>query len=323
MHERENVLKEWLFGVLEEKEFALTPLYGDASFRRYYRLVHKGVSRVVMDAPPGKEDIEPFVYMDKVLAKNGLLTPEILAYDAQQGFVLMSDFGDQLLLQLLNADTVDAYYQQAMDTLSAIQRCSVTETKLDNFDNAFMMKEMNLCLEWFFTKYLGIELSDAEDDMLQSAMHAIAEEVAQQPLVLIHRDYHSRNLIVLPDNSMGVIDFQDAMRGPITYDLVSLLKDCYITWPRSRTLGWVARFHKQNPLAQSYSLENFVRAFDLCGLQRHLKVLGVFCRLLLRDNKSAYIKDLPMTLRYVLECSSLYPEFQPLHQLFQTRVKLP
>lgn len=323
MHERENVLKEWLFSILKNNDFTLTPLYGDASFRRYYRLVHQGSTQVVMDAPPGKEDLEPFIYIDQLLAQNGILTPQIIAHDLELGFLLMSDLGDVLLLNVLNSETVGKYYQQAMDTLLTMQTCSIDDPKLPYFDNAFMMKEMGLCPEWFFKKYLSLEFSNEEQDLLQSSMHAIAQEVAQQPLVFIHRDYHSRNLMLTADQSMGVIDFQDAMRGPLTYDLVSLLKDCYIAWPRSKTLEWVAYFHQQSPQAQTYSLAEFIRAFDLCGLQRHLKVLGVFSRLKLRDNKPGYIKDLPLTLSYVLECTAIYEELLPLHHLLQQRVYLP
>lgn len=323
MHERENVLKEWLFSILKNNDFTLTPLYGDASFRRYYRLVHQGLTQVVMDAPPGKEDLEPFIHIDQVLAQNGILTPKIIAHDLELGFLLMSDFGDVLLLNVLNSETVANYYQQAMDTLLTIQTCSIDDPKLPDFNNAFMMKEMDLCPEWFFKHYLSLAFTNEEQDLLQSSMHAIAQEVAEQPLVFIHRDYHSRNLMLTEDQTMAVIDFQDAMRGPLTYDLVSLLKDCYIAWPRTKTLEWVAYFHQHSPQAQSYSLAEFIRAFDLCGLQRHLKVLGVFSRLKLRDNKPGYIKDLPLTLSYVLECTAIYKELHPLHQLLQQRVYLP
>ncbi|MDR3504127.1 MAG: phosphotransferase [Legionella sp.] len=326
MHERENALKEWLTQVFEQQDFVLTPLAGDASFRRYFRVHHNGLTQVVMDAPPGKEDLHPFMHVAQTLEQAGVCTPKIIARDTQQGFLLLGDLGDQLLLNVLNPETVHHYYHQAIQTLFQIQTCAVHDPMLAPFDYHFMVKEMNLCPEWFLNAYLSLELSDAETALLQRSIDWIASEVAKQPLTFIHRDYHSRNLMLVPDGSgtqLGVIDFQDAMCGPFTYDLVSLLKDCYISWPRSQVLEWVELFYKQNALANQYSLAAFIRAFDLCGLQRHLKVLGVFSRLHLRDNKPGYLKDLPLTLRYVLECTEIYTELHPLLHFLHTRVYLP
>jgi aminoglycoside/choline kinase family phosphotransferase len=326
MHERENALKEWLTQVLEQQDFVLTPLAGDASFRRYFRVLHNGLTQVVMDAPPGKEDLHPFMHVAQTLEQAGVCTPKIIARDTQQGFLLLSDLGDQLLLNMLNPGTVHHYYYQAIQTLFKIQTCAINDPMLAPFDYHFMVREMNLCPEWFLNAYLSLELSAAETALLQGSIGWIASEVAKQPLTFIHRDYHSRNLMLVPDGpetQLGVIDFQDAMRGPFTYDLVSLLKDCYISWPRTQILEWVELFYKQNTLASQYSLAEFIRAFDLCGLQRHLKVLGVFSRLHLRDNKPGYLKDLPLTLNYVLECTEIYPELHPLLHFLQTRVYLP
>ncbi|MFJ1269741.1 aminoglycoside phosphotransferase family protein [Legionella lytica] len=326
MHERENALKEWLTQVLEQQDFVLTPLAGDASFRRYFRVFYNGLSQIVMDAPPGKEDLHPFMHVEQTLEQAGVCTPKIIASDTEQGFLLLDDLGDQLLLNVLTPETVQHYYQQAIQTLFKIQACSINDPMLAPFDYHFMVKEMNLCPEWFLTAYLGLKLSDAETTVLQSSIDWIAAEVAQQPLSFIHRDYHSRNLMVVADGSetpLGVIDFQDAMRGPFTYDLVSLLKDCYISWPRTQVLEWVELFYRKNALAHQYTLSEFIRAFDLCGLQRHLKVLGVFSRLHLRDNKPGYLKDLPLTLNYALECTEIYPELHPLLHFLQTRVYLP
>ncbi len=323
MHERENALKEWLTTILKQPEFTLAPLAGDASFRRYFRLQYNGLSRIVMDAPPTKETLEPFIHVARTLQQAQVLVPEILGINLQEGFLLLSDLGDQLLLNKLHHDTVDQYYRQAMQALLKIQTCPIDDPQLPSFDQNFMLKEMSLCLEWFFNAYLKLTLTPEETDLLEYSMEWIAAEVSQQPLTFIHRDYHSRNLMVIaPGADLGVIDFQDAMKGPITYDLVSLLKDCYISWPRSKTLGWVEHFYQQNALAQQYSLTQFIRAFDLCGIQRHLKILGVFCRLHLRDNKPGYLKDLPLTLKYVLECAEIYPELHPLFNFLQTRVYL-
>jgi aminoglycoside/choline kinase family phosphotransferase len=326
MHERENALKEWLTQTIKSPDYVITPLAGDASFRRYFRIQHEGSSYVIMDAPPGKEDLVPFIHVAQTLEQANVPTPKILAQNLQQGFLLLSDMGDNLLLNDLRAETVDNYYKEAIKTLLKIQSCSVNDPTLASFDHAFMMDEMKRCTDWFLTAYLALELSSEESALWQQSMDWIATEVAKQPITFIHRDYHSRNLMILDQAQeplLGVIDFQDAMRGPITYDLVSLLKDCYIAWPRVKVLEWVEFFYTQNSLADIYTLPEFIRAFDLCGLQRHLKVLGTFCRLHLRDNKPGYLKDLPLTLKYVLECTETYEELHAMFHFFQMRVDLP
>lgn len=324
MHERENALKEWLVKTIKQQDFVLTPLAGDASFRRYFRMHYNGSTHVVMDAPPGKEDLNPFVHVAQTLERAEVHTPTILAMDLQQGFLLLSDLGDQLLLNVLHAETATTHYQKAMKTLFKIQSCTIDDPLLPVFDHAFMMKEMNLCPEWFLKSYLALELSTEESNVLQKTMEWIATEITQQPQTFIHRDYHSRNLMLInKQEDLGVIDFQDAMCGPCTYDLVSLLKDCYISWPRAKILEWVEFFYAQSVYNDRYSLSAFIRAFDLCGLQRHLKVLGVFSRLHLRDNKSGYLKDLPLTLKYVLECTETYEELHPLFHVLQRKVYLP
>lgn len=326
MHARENALKEWLIHTLKVHDFQLAPLAGDASFRRYFRLQYNGLSRVIMDAPPGKEDLKPFIHVAQALEKANVHTPQILAKNLKDGFLVLSDLGDQLLLNALHPETANDYYQDAIKTLFKIQTCSINDPLLAPFDKTHMLKEMSLCLEWFFKAYLSLDLNQNEYNLVQQTMEWIATEVALQPLTFIHRDYHSRNLMLLrnqTESTLGVIDFQDAMRGPLTYDLVSLLKDCYISWPRSKVLEWVEFFYIQSSLTKNYSLPEFIRAFDLCGLQRHLKVLGIFCRLHLRDNKPGYLKDLPLTLKYVLECTETYEELHPFFQFLQMRVYLP
>lgn len=327
MYDRQNALKEWLVNIIPQNDFILTSLTGDASFRRYFRIQYNGLNQIVMDAPPGKEDLEPFVHIAQTLANAGVTTPAILAMDLQQGFLLLSDFGDELLLAKLKSDTVDAYYKQSINTLFKIQACSIDDPMLPDFDKEFMLKEMNVCNEWFFNAYLKLDLQDSDILLVKETMERIAAEVSQQPLTFIHRDYHSRNLMIIDndhESELGVIDFQDAMRGPLTYDLVSLLKDCYISWPRNKVLQWVQFFYEHSTAAQAhYSFAEFVRAFDLCGLQRHIKVLGVFSRLFLRDGKAGYLKDLPLTLNYVLECSEIYEEFHPFFNFLQKRVVLP
>mgnify|MGYP000258105298 CR=1 FL=1 len=327
MHNRQNALNKWLEEILAPNQFTLTPLAGDASFRRYYRLHHQGCTQVVMDAPPDKETIEPFLAIATLLNSVGLKAPQVKAVDKVQGFAILEDFGDTLLLNNLSADTADKLYALAMDNLCRLQNCSISgPITVPCFDKAFILYELNVFKEWFLDIYLKIKLTSNETTLIEDTFAWLSQEIEQQPKVLIHRDYHSRNLMLLGKNDefeLGIIDFQDAMSGPFTYDLVSLLKDCYIQWPREQIMAWLAYFHKQTPIAQQYSLSAFVRAFDLCGLQRHLKVLGVFSRLYLRDNKPNYLQDLPLTLHYVMTCLESYAELQDFYQFMQVRIKLP
>ncbi len=327
MHTRQNILHQWLNNVLDEKPFTLLPLAGDASFRRYFRLESGGLTRVVMDAPPEKEAIAPFVDVANKLASRGIHTPAIHAVDPINGFILLEDLGDQLLLNILSRDNANTFYTAAIATLLQLQQCPTdTPPELPHFDKAFMLKEMSLFREWFLHAYLGLQLNPNEEHVLEETFNWLTTEIAAQPQVFIHRDYHSRNLIVVDNNKphdIGVIDFQDAMRGPFTYDLVSLLKDCYIQWPREQVLHWLTHFYHQLPVQHHYSLEEFTRAFDLCGIQRHLKVLGVFCRLHLRDNKPSYLRDLPLTFNYLKACAESYNELQPFYRFLEQKVCLP
>lgn len=315
MHARENVLKEWLTLTLNAPDIQWTILAGDASFRRYLRVKHNDLTYVVMDAPPEKENLEPFIRIAEILDQAGVHTPYIFAKNLEHGFLLLSDLGDKTLLHALRAETANDYYHQAIKILFQIQSCSITDSFIPSFDKPHMLQEMSLCSEWFFKAYLSLNFDSNELALIQESMEWIAAEVAKQPLVFIHRDYHSRNLLIYhgpKESDLAVIDFQDAMRGPLTYDLVSLLKDCYISWPRTKILEWVHFFYTQSISACNYTFPEFVRAFDLCGVQRHLKVLGIFCRLHLRDNKTGYLKDLPLTLNYLIECCMIYEELKPL-----------
>lgn len=317
MQTRETALNEWLKNILSESAFTVTLLAGDASFRRYFRLHTDGLTRVIMDAPPNKETIASFIQVGHLLAKHGIHTPTIHAVDKKQGFVLLEDLGDTLLLGVLSSENADQLYALAMETILAIQRIPAS---VPAFDATFMQQELSLFREWFLDAYLNISLSTDDVTLLESTFEWLTTHLSTQPQVLIHRDYHSRNLIV-KDEALGVIDFQDAMIGPYTYDLVSLLKDCYIQWPREKIMHWVASFHEHLPPEHQNSLDEFNRAFDLCGLQRHLKILGVFCRLHLRDNKPAYLSDLPLTFNYVMSCLEAYDELQPFYHFMQNTVQ--
>jgi len=326
MNSRETLLHNWLKGVLLNRPYQLTPLAGDASFRRYYRLQNSELgSRIVMDAPPVKETLDPFIKIAALLRTQGLTTPAIEAIDKACGFLLLEDFGDHLLLSILNEQNADHLYSLAMDKLLLLQQCSVSKMQeLPCFNRDFILSELQVFQKWFLHHYLKLELTPSEQNMIQHSLMWLANEVSQQSTVLIHRDYHSRNLMWLDSSpqDLGIIDFQDAMQGPLTYDLVSLLKDCYIQWPRDRVLNWVRYFYDRSPLAQQNDFEHFYQAFELCGLQRHLKVLGVFSRLCLRDNKDNYLKDLPLTLHYTLATLEGYSELASFYQFMLQKVQL-
>ncbi|MCP0913791.1 MULTISPECIES: aminoglycoside phosphotransferase family protein [Legionella] len=323
MHARQSALNNWLKRILGTGTFTLTTLAGDASFRRYYRLFHENRSYVVMDAPPEKENILPFMQIGNALRNQGIHTPYQYAADSEQGFILLEDLGDQLLLSVLTADSVNALYQSAMQLLLRLQQCPVATPQLPSFDKSFMLQELHLFRQWFLSLYLDLHLTLAEEEIITACFATLSEDIAKQPRVFIHRDYHSRNLILTGDiknPDLGVIDFQDAMQGPFTYDLVSLLKDCYIQWPREQILNWVQFFYQKLPEVQTWTLAEFIKAFDFCGLQRHLKVLGVFSRLHLRDHKSGYLQDLPLTFNYVMACLESYPQFLPFYHLMQQKI---
>ena len=323
MHTRENALNGWLQTILPNQSFALVPLAGDASFRRYFRLHCGEHLRVVMDAPPVKESILPFLDVGRRLSEAGVRTPYVYASDPILGFALLEDFGNTLFLQALKAGNPNILYTEAMNTLITIQNASANVPPLPHFDQYFMQQELTLFREWFLEKYLSLQITQNHRKLLDDTFHALTNDIALLPQVFIHRDYHSRNMLLLEQKKpieLGVIDFQDAMLGPLPYDLVSLLKDCYIQWPREQVQTWVEYFYNQLQTSSFTSLREFVQGFDQCGLQRHLKVLGVFSRLHLRDNKSAYLRDLPLTFHYVLDCLESYDTLKPFYQFMQSEV---
>jgi len=327
MQTRENVQRAFIKEILGNLPYTLRPLTGDASFRRYFRLQYldnqqQPVNRILMDAPPERETVLPFLDIAKRLVQAGLRAPAIHAVDEKAGFLLLDDFGDTLLLNILTEETAPHWYQSALKTLVTMQQC--VSDNLPVFNAQHMHQETDLFKTWFLESYLGLVLNTQEIHRLDNVITHLIASIDKQPKVFIHRDYHSRNLMVLPNsNELGVLDFQDAMQGPATYDLVSILKDCYITWPREQVLDWAYTFHASCPALADYPSTVFLRDFDYCGLQRHLKVLGIFCRLYLRDNKASYLQDLPRVLEYVLECSALYEDLHPLHDFLIKRVSLP
>ncbi len=302
----------------------LTVVSGDASFRRYFRLHHTGGTYIAVDAPPEKENSRPFVAIAQALYKHGVHVPQVIAYDFDLGFMLLSDLGDTLLRPCLNDATVDGLYQQAMRELVAIQSCAAPQNySLPPYDSPRLMTEMALLKDWFIGQYLNIALSAEEVKLLDSSCQHIADEVAKQPTVFVHRDYHSRNLMLVNDNTLGIIDFQDAVMGAITYDLASLLRDAYVEWPQERVVAWVEDFRQllqqQGQITQIETTQ-FLTWFDYMAAQRHLKVVGIFARLSLRDGKHGYLEDIPLVFKYLLNEIKGYTALQPLYQWLCNRI---
>ncbi len=274
-----------------------------------------------MDAPPDLEPVAPWLEIGGLLHRAGLHTPEVLAADTEQGFVLMEDMGSRTYLPELNDASVDALYGDALDALLRMQ-CTVDAGNLPVFDATRTIPEMELLGEWFLQHHLAVNLDCGDRDVIENAFRRIANAADEQPRRFMHRDYHSRNLLVVDDNNPGIIDFQDAVLGPITYDLASLLRDCYIAWPIERVDAWVEAYRLRLADAGLIDVDaaHFRRWFDLIGLQRHIKVLGVFCRLCYRDGKPGYLADLPRVFDYVQSVARLYPELADFAQLLQRTV---
>lgn len=324
---REQVLSEWVKQQLNDSELSIHPLAGDASFRRYARVLSQQQgqtkSYMLMDAPTDKEDSQPFVDIASYFASHGVRVPDIVAQDLTQGFILLEDFGDTLLSQVLNIDTADAYYQQAIDQLLHLQSIATKDSLIPAYDAQKLIAEMTLFDDWFVRQYLQIQLSQQEIQLLQNTYQLLADTALAQPQVVVHRDYHCRNLMVLKDDKhLGVIDFQDAVVGAYTYDLISILRDAYVQWPASKVQQWMQYFWQHLPAEQTNgkTVDGFKREFDFMAAQRHLKVLGIFIRLNLRDGKTGYMKDLPLVLHYLLNEVQGYPELQAFSEFLQQRV---
>ncbi|CAN5253627.1 phosphotransferase [soil metagenome] len=320
MDPRLHALTCWLQQHFSTDAIKLHAITNDASFRRYFRLHLQDKTYIVMDAPPAQEDCRPFIAIAHMFNSQGLRVPQIFAEDVNQGFLLLEDFGDRQFSQALNSN-VDKYYYHAMTVLLQLQHCNNESWSLPLFDTNLLQRELDLLQPWFLERHLGITLSAAQLQLLQNVFTILIENALQQPQVCVHRDYHSRNLMILPEDELGILDFQCAVIGPITYDLVSLLRDCYIAWPEEQVLTWVQSYLlrlQHQGIATTISFEQFVRWFDLMGLQRHLKVLGLFVRLHHRDNKPTYLADLPRVMNYVLQVSGKYPEFRELFTWFQS-----
>ncbi len=323
--ERLELLGRWLATRLPGRALRLAPASADASFRRYFRVWDGARTWVAMDAPPATEDVRPFVRVGRALLAAGLRVPEIAECDEAEGFLLLSDLGDTHFLAALRAGaTPQSLYPGAAAVLCRMQSSATLTDGLDAYDPPFIAREVSLFPTWFLGRHLGAEPDRPVLALLERVLEVLNGAFAAQPQVFVHRDYHSRNLMVAADGEPGILDFQDAIVGPVTYDLVSLYKDCYVRWPRSTVLEWVEDYRCRG-IAAGLKLPGqgeFVRWFDLVGLQRHLKVLGIFARLWYRDGKPAYLADLPLVLDYVRETTALYGELSEL-EAFISAVVLP
>lgn len=288
----------------------LQALAGDAGFRRYYRL-NTSPSLIAVDSPPTKEKNPAYINISLFLQSNGVRTPKIYAVNFEQGFMLLEDFGQRLFQDQLSSENQSYRYDQAESCLLEIQNCPADTDLVEDFDREKLAEELALFERWFVTDLLGISLNRDQKALLDQLFEQLIDNALQQPQVLVHSDYHCRNLMLIEDEQLGVIDFQDAMRGPITYDLVSLLKDCYVRWPSTwvvqRALDFKQRLESDRSLPPC-SDEQFLHWFDLMGLQRHIKVLGIFARLALRDKKTTYLNDVPLVVRYCLEAADSYQQ---------------
>ncbi|MEW5755077.1 MAG: phosphotransferase [Pseudomonadota bacterium] len=311
--DRFSQLQSWAQNVLSCAQLDIQPASSDASFRRYFRLTHGDRSYIVMDAPPSHEDVRPFLQVMDLFRPSGMHVPELYAQDIDNGFLLLGDFGSTHYLAALNRETVERLYGDAMDALLRLQTRCAGAGVLPPYDEALLRREMALFTDWFLGRHYGVSLSARDSAIIERAYTRLVENALAQPRVCVHRDYHSRNLMVVAGNNPGVLDFQDAVFGPVTYDLASLLRDCYIRWPDQDIYRWVEAYYREAKdtgiVPRDVAFETFKRWFDLMGMQRHLKAIGIFARLNHRDHKPGYLQDIPRTLGYVLSVAGDYPEF--------------
>ena len=321
------LLSEWLTERNLVDVASLRPASSDASFRRYFRLDvlpalsdKLGATLIAMDAPPERENVPAFVHVQELLLEAGVTVPAIVARDVERGFLLLSDLGTTTYLQRLDLDNAAFMYSDAVDALLKFQAASKPGV-LPEFDRAFITRELNLFPEWYLQRHLGVTLTDKEQAQLDKVFEAIIANNLAQPQVYMHRDYHSRNLMWMDADNPGILDFQDAVYGPITYDAASLLRDAYVAWDEELVLDWVIRYwqHARSAgLPVRKDFDDFYKDFEYMALQRHLKILGIFCRLNYRDGKPMYLGDLPTVMDYVRKTANRYRDLKPLIKLLDT-----
>ncbi|WP_043969770.1 MULTISPECIES: aminoglycoside phosphotransferase family protein [Acinetobacter] len=316
--QREQLIQTWLQATLQSDQFEINFLAGDASFRRYARIGLQNKTYMLMDAPPEKEDCAPFVSIDEFFDKHGVRVPHIIAKDLAHGLLLLEDFGDVVLSTLLTDHTVDQYYAQSFKQLIALQQVD-GHGQLPAYSYEKLMTEMRLLTDWMLPS-LNIQPTEQQLETIEQAFDFLAIEATHQPQVIVHRDFHSRNLMKIEnEQELGVIDFQDAVIGADTYDLISITRDAYVQWNAERVYEWFEVFYNLLPAAakENRSFEQFKRDADLMAIQRHLKILGIFVRLFERDGKSGYLKDLPRVMWYLLEESQGYDELNDFMQFIR------
>lgn len=331
MDTRQQQLEHWLSNILvsielnntaSKVDFTLTTASADASFRRYFRVhlprAYLGNSTLIaMDAPPPQEDCTPFVKVAELLLAAGLNAPKVIAQDLQQGFLLLSDLGDDTYLSQLQSEKASILYGDATNALIKMQLASKSNV-LPMYNEALLTREMQLFPDWYVAKHLNATLNNDHQAVLNNTFTVLNQNILAQGQVYVHRDYHSRNLMITQQNNPGILDFQDAVYGPITYDLVSLLKDAYISWDEEKVIDWAVRYWqpaKKAGLPVPDDFSEFYRDFEWMGAQRHIKVLGIFARLSHRDGKDGYLKDMPIVMAYLRKVCERYVELRPMLRL--------
>ena len=315
--QRQEQLQAWLHQVLDGVDFILAPASADASFRRYFRVTLPDRTLIAMDAPLQHENCAPFLHVAEVFRAAGVNVPQVLAQDLAQGFLLLSDLGNTTYLAALNDNTAGDLYRDATDALVRIQLAS-QKGVFPEYDEALLTREMRLLPDWYVAKHLNAKLDDQQQALMQQTFDTLNRNILAQGQVYVHRDYHSRNLMVCAGANPGILDFQDAVYGAITYDLASLFKDAYIRWEEDQVLDWVVRYWqkaKKAGLPVPVDIADFYRDFEWMGVQRHIKVLGIFARLYYRDGKDGYLKDMPLVMDYLRRACDRYIELRPFLRL--------
>jgi aminoglycoside/choline kinase family phosphotransferase len=317
---RKLKMLDWLVNDLQLPVSNCEPASSDASFRRYFRITLPDSQLIVMDAPPEKENVSTFVKVAHLFKDSEIKIPRIFQENLSDGFLLLEDFGTTSFLEKLTTDSAQTLYGQALNSLFNLQTKTVFKAnELPHYDKALLERELGIFTEWFIQNKCNVKLSDI---LWRKVCDTLIQSALEQPTTCVHRDYHSRNLMVLSDSHIGILDFQDAVIGPITYDLVSLLRDCYVAWPQVQIELWLGQYFDKLTHSNTISCDRltFTRWFDLMGMQRHLKAIGIFSRLDIRDGKSGYLKDIPRTLNYVTSQTQKYPEFAEFSDFIRSKI---
>ena len=313
-------LNEWIVENLGNIEYTLTPVSGDASFRRYFRLITPQTQYIAVDSPPEKESNDSFVHVTHLLGAEGLTVPHIYYSSLDFGFFLLSDLGDTLFLNSLTLDNANDLYQKALNALIIIQQTEATSLPI--YGETLLMQEMELFRKWFLEKHLNLKINEDDNNMLDHLFSYLMKSATDQPQVFVHRDYHSRNLMDIDSKQPGIIDYQDAVCGPVTYDVVSLLRDCYISWPDSQVTELALSFHHkllEKKIITGVSEKTYLKWFDI---QRLLKAVGIFSRLNIRDGKPNYLEAVPRTLNYITSIAKRHPETLKLAEFIDNNVNI-